>query len=203
MLESLPTMIYSADITAGSLKLAESRAIAALLIKGASESDFRRSLVEDNILQSRSPSTSIRIGRLLRQRLAPMPAEILMLIRDGTTSLAIQATLAAAIKHSHLLGDFLDLVVREQWRKYSLSLPYTLWEEYVHSCRERDPEMPAWNESTRRKTGTVVYHILQQSGYIDGSRPPTLRPVHLSGELVKNLKEYSEHYVLRCMQVTP
>jgi hypothetical protein len=34
-------------------------------------------------------------------------------VRDGTSTVASHALLAAAIKQSPLLGDFLDLVVRE------------------------------------------------------------------------------------------
>lgn len=195
-------MRYSAEITAGSLKVPESRAVADLLICGVSDAEFRRAIVEENVLRARNPRTSIRVARLVRQRLAQFKPDLWRLVRDGSGDTATHAVLAAAVKHSPLLGDFLDLVVREQWRTFSPTLPKRLWEEYLHGCRERDPEMPQWNDSTRRKTGTVVYHVLQQAGYIENTRSLKLLAVHVADPVVRHLKDNSEDYVLRCLQVT-
>jgi hypothetical protein len=195
-------MRYSADITAGSLKVPESRAVADLLLRGVSDDDFRRAVVEENVLRARNPRTSIRVARLIRQRLSQMKPDLWRMIRDGSGDTAAHAVLAAAVKHSPLLGDFLDLVVREQWRTFSPTLPKRLWEEYLHGCRERDPEMPQWNESTRRKTGTVVYHVLQQAGYIESTRSLKLLAVHVADPVDRYLKDNSEEYVLRCLKVT-
>ena len=48
------------------------------------------------------------------------------MVRDGSALLATHACLAAAVKHSPLLGDFLDMAVREQYRLFrpSLSNPH-------------------------------------------------------------------------------
>ncbi|MGC4033253.1 MAG: DUF1819 family protein [Tepidisphaeraceae bacterium] len=195
-------MRYSADITAGSLKIPESRAVADLLIRGLSDEEFRRAIVEENVLRSRNPRTSIRVARLVRQRLAQMKPDLWRLVRDGSGNTSTHAVFAAAVKHSPLLGDFLDFGVREQWRTFSPTLPKRLWEEYLHGCRERDPEMPQWNDSTRRKTGTVVYHMLQQAGYIENTRSLKLLTVHVADPVVHYLMDNSEDYVLRCLQVT-
>ena len=196
-------MKYSADITAGSLKVPESRAVADLLLRGVSEDEFRRAIVEENVLRARNPRTSTRVARLVRQRLSQMKTGLWLLVRDGSGDTATHAVLAAAIKQSPLLADFLDLVVREQWRTFSPTLSKRLWEEYLHGCRERDPEMPQWNDSTRRKTGTVAYHVLQQAGYIENTRSLKLLAVHVAEPVVRYLNDNSEEYVLRCLQVTP
>lgn len=193
-------MRYRADITAGSLKLPESRAVADLLLRGASEPDWRRAIYEENVLQAKSPRTSVRVARLVRQRLETMQPDLWQLVRDGSGPVATQAVLAAAIKHSPLLGDFLDLVVREQSRMFEKTLPKRLWDEYLQGCRERDPEMPVWSESTRKKCGTVVYHILQQGGYIDGTRSLQLQTVHVVEPVEAYLKAHDERHVLRCLR---
>ena len=46
---------YRADITAGSLKVAESRVIADLLLKQADDDVWKSALHEENVLQTRSP----------------------------------------------------------------------------------------------------------------------------------------------------
>ncbi|MCP3936594.1 MAG: DUF1819 family protein [Actinomycetia bacterium] len=45
------------DLTAGSLKVAESRILADLLLRGTSDVGWRTALFEDNVLQARSPMT--------------------------------------------------------------------------------------------------------------------------------------------------
>ena len=109
-------MGYSTTITSGSLKVAESRIIAGLLLKGTD--DWRAEILEQNVLQTRSPETAKRLSRLLRARLKLMRPELWEMVRDGSTPVATHACLAAAVKHSALLGDFLDIVVREQYRLF-------------------------------------------------------------------------------------
>ena len=70
-------MRYRADITAGSLKLRESRILADLLIEGTKNDDERRNAIVDrNVLQVRNPRTAIRVARLIRQRLELMKMEL-------------------------------------------------------------------------------------------------------------------------------
>jgi hypothetical protein len=194
---------YSADITAGSLKVAESRIVADLLLRGVSGDQWRKAIVEQNVLQARNPRTAVRIGRLIRQRLVLMGADLWSLVRDGSGSVANHALLAAGIKHSPLLGDFLDLVVREQFRVFSTTLPKKLFFEYLQDCRGRDPEMPPFTESTRRKLQTTVYRILIQAGYLSDTRSVMLQQVHIAEPVLDYLKQNDEKYVLRCIQVGP
>ncbi|MFO8090850.1 MAG: DUF1819 family protein [Desulfatiglandaceae bacterium] len=163
-------MRYKADITAGSLKVAESRVVADLLLRKIDRDDWRKAIFEDNVLQARNPATARRLSRLIHGRLETMGPGLWRLLRDGTATVAAHAALAAAIKHSRLLGDFLDLAVREQYRLYGVSLSNSLWNDYLEACRGRDPEMPAWNESTKRRLRSSVFQILAQAGYIENSR---------------------------------
>ena len=196
-------MRYRADITAGSLKLAESRVVADLLLRGADERDWKESVIAQNVLQARNLETARRMGRLIRQRLELMNADLWRLVRDGSAVVATQAVLAAAVKHSALLGDFLDLVVRDQYRVFAKVLDDRLWDEYLDNCRGRDPDMPQWNESTRRRLRSSVFQVLAQAGYINNTKARQLQTVHLAPEVLQYLDRNHEQYVLRCIQVAP
>ena len=196
-------MRYSANITAGSLRVAESRVVADLLLRGAESEAWRKAVLEENVLQARNPKSAIRVARLIRQRLELMQPALWRLVRDGTGSVATHAVLAAAVKHSPLLGDFLDLVVREQYRVFGTTLPRKLFDEYLQDCRGRDPEMPEFNESTRRKLRQTVYQILAQAGYLSDGRSLKLQQVHIAERVLAYLRLNSENYVLRCIQVGP
>jgi hypothetical protein len=196
-------MRYRADITAGSLKLAESRVVADLLLRGADEHSWKEAVMAQNVLQARNLETARRMGRLIRQRLELMNAALWRLVRDGSAVVATQAVLAAAVKHSALLGDFLDLVVRDQYRVFAKVLDDRLWDEYLDNCRGRDPDMPQWNESTQRRLRSSVFQILAQAGYINNTKARQLQTVHLAPEVLQYLERNQEQYVLRCIQVAP
>src|SRR4051794_9174727 len=93
-----------------------------------------------------------------------MTSDLWLLVRDGERDTAMQAMFAASIKHSPLLGDFIDLVVRERFRGFHDTLPKSLWTEYLDLCRSRAPEMPVWKDSTAKKLGEHVYRILSEVG---------------------------------------
>ncbi len=192
---------YRADLTAGSLKIAESRRIADLLLRGVDEVGWKLAITKDNVLKARNPATAIRLARLIRQRLETTSPELWRMVRDGTVVVATHAVLAAAVKHSYLLGDFLDLVVRDQYRRFGKVLTKKLWLDYLEDCRGRDPQMPQWQESTVRRVGSSVFQILAQAGYIKDTRTMLLQRAHITAEVIGYLKRTKEDYVLRCITV--
>lgn len=196
-------MRYRAGLTAGALKVAESRALADLLLQEASEAEWKAALFDENILQVRARKTAQRLSLLIRGRLETMGPELWLLVRDGSLPVATHACLAAAIKKSPLLGDFLDLVVRDQYRVFSPSLSIPLWNRYVEDCRGRDPEMPVWSDATVDRLRNSVFQILIQAGYLENTRTLKLQTVHIAKEVLRILHDHDEHYVLRCIQVAP
>ena len=194
---------YKADITAGALKLPESRLVADLLLRKADAEGWKDAIVTRNVLQARSPATARRLTKLIRGRLETMGPDLWKLVRDGKGSVAAHAVFAAAVKHSPLLGDFLDLVVGEQYRVFGTALTNKMFADYLDGCRERDPDMPQWNESTRRRLRSSVFQMLAQAGYVENTRTLKLQTVHVAEQVLRYLKANKEEYVLRCIQVAP
>lgn len=195
--------IYKADLTAGSLKIPESRIVADLLLRQVDDEDWKEAIVTKNVLQARSPATARRLTTLIRRRLETMGPDLWKLVLDGKGTVAIHAVFVAAVKHSRLLGDFLQFVVAEQYRLFSQSLTKSMWDDYLEGCRERDPEMPQWNETTRRRLRSSVFQMLAQAGYIENTRSLKLQTVHVADQVLLYLKTNKEDYVLRCIQVAP
>jgi hypothetical protein len=55
---------YRADVVAGSLKIAESRLIADLLLRGLDELSWKRAITKDNVLKAKNPASAVRLARL-------------------------------------------------------------------------------------------------------------------------------------------
>ena len=194
-------MIYTATITSASLRLRESRIVADLLLEGVSDEGWVEAIVDRNVLQMGSAVSIRRISRLLRARLEPLGADIWRLVRDGEREQATQAAFAGAIKNSRLLGDFMDITMREQRALFAPKLEYPMWNEYIAGCRGRDPEMPQWSDATVARLRSAVFSMLAEAGYLKDTRGLALQNVFVDAQLAVCLRERGETYILRCMEV--
>ena len=194
--------IYNGDIVAGSLLLAESRKIAQLLLKNVDTDQWHRAVVIDNILQKRSPAAAIRQARLIKNRLVLMDKNLWKLVYDGSSEVSTQALLAASIKHSHLVGDFMDIVLRQHWQTFSEKINEIDWKRFLEACAQVDPKVDIWKKSTKAKLRQVLFRILAEAKYIDSTRRRKLLPVSIAPGVKKYLIEKKENYVIRCMEIT-
>jgi len=194
-------MTYTATITSASLRLRECRTIAGLLLAGVSDEDWRQAIGGENVLQMGSTVSSKRIARLLRARLEPLGEDLWELVRDGGREQATQAAFAGAIKNSRLLGDFMDLTMREQRTLFAKRLEYRMWNEHIAGCRGRDPDMPHWSDATVARLRSAVFSMLSEVGYLKDTRSLVLQNVFVDNQLAAILRGQGETYVLRCMEV--
>ncbi len=192
---------YKADITAGSLKVSESRVIADLLLQNVSKAEWNAAVMDDNILQTRNPATGKRLARLIRNRLDTMSPELWEMVRDGNALVATHSCLAAAVKHSALLADFLELVVKEQYQIFAKELSGSLWDDFLLGCASRDPSVDLWRKSTIIRLKSSVFYVLEQAGYIEDTKTMRLQTVYISREVVRYLEAHNEDNVLRCIQI--
>lgn len=194
---------YSADIIAGALMVPESRIVADLLLRGVTAEGWTDAIAGQNVLKVRTRDRANRITKLIRGRLETMGPEVWKMVRDGTGTVASHAVLAAAVKHSRLLADFLLLVVGEQYRQFGKTLSNKQWDDYLDGCRERDADLQQWSESTRRRLRSSVFQTLAQAGYIENTRTLKLQTVHIADQVLRYLKAHGEESVVRCIEVAP
>ena len=194
-------MRYTSSITAGSLKVPESRVIAGLMLRGLKTKEFQRAIRDENVLQTRSKNTSQGLANLIRRRLKHLPEPMLKLVRDGSVIEATHACLAAAIMDSFLLGDFLDLVMRPLYRTFKETLPMSSWRDYLEGCQGRDPDMIRWTEETTSRLRSSVFKSLAEAGYLNNTKERRLQKVHIVRPVLRHLEETNNKFVLRCVEV--
>ncbi|MGE0144998.1 MAG: DUF1819 family protein [Planctomycetota bacterium] len=192
---------YTATISSTPLRLRESRIVAGLLLQGMSDEAWTAAIVDNNALQIASKVGVVRSANILRARLEPLGQELWRMVRDGGRELATQAAMAGAIKHSRLLGDFMDLAIRDQRALFHANVDRRTWSEYLEGCRGRDLEMPHWSDTTVAKLRSVVFSMLAEAGYLKDTRSLQLQTVFVDDQLANYLTERGESYVLRCLRV--
>jgi len=193
---------YNAEISAGSLMLAESRRIAALLLTHPSDAELDHALRIENILQKNTPATAFRQAKLIRNRLVTLDEEGWKLIAEGDMEVSSQLLLAAAIKHSYLLGDFLRDVYARQLSRMELALNSHLWDAFWVECVHRDGDIEQWSASTRKKLFEVIVRILVEAKYLDSSRKKNMTPPSLHPTVISFLKRHGEFDVIAAMKVS-
>lgn len=194
-------MIYTATISSTALRIRETRIVADLLLQGVSDDAWKDAVLQQNVLQMGRPVTIIRSSNIIRARLKPLGDGLWRMVRDGGRGLAVQAAFAGAVKHSRLLGDFMDITMREQRALFAKNLENRMWNEYIAGCRGRDPDMPHWSDATVAKLRSMVFAMLAEAEYLKDTRSLLLQSVFVDTELVDYLRDRGETYVLRCMQV--
>lgn len=194
-------MTYTSTISSTSLRLRECRIIADLLLQSVSDDAWTEAVFDQNVLQMGSPVTIQKSSRILRARLEPLGEGLWKMVRDGGRAQATQAALAGAIRHSRLLGDFMDITLREQRALFATALRLTLWNEYLAGCRGRDPEMPEWSDATMVKLRSSIFAMLAEAEYLKDTRGLILQNVFVDAQLSTYLRDRGESYVLRCLEV--
>ena len=197
----MPRGRYQANFTKASLLIPESRIVADLLLSNVDEDQWHQAIMVDNVLQKRTRNTATTQANLIRNRLVTMGSDLWALVKEGDKPVATHAVFAATIKLSPLLGDFLDLVVREQFRRFENTLRPTLWDAYLENCHQRDPKMPVWSGSTVAKLRQNAIRILAEVGYLRDTGSLFLQRVQISPEVIGYLKNNDESYALKCIQV--
>ena len=191
---------YNAEISAGSLMPLESRRIAVLLQTEPDSAAWIQAIETDNILQKRTPATARRQASLISRRLTTLAPEAWKLIAERDSEVSIQLLLAAAVKHSRLLGDFLLNVYANRQRGMELSLLSSEWHDFLVECTHRDPTVATWSESTKKKLRQVIVRILVEAKYLDNSRSMQLTPRALHPDVRRYLTTHDESYVLECLE---
>ena len=192
--------LYNAEISAGSLLVTEARRIATLMLGKPTDAQWDRAIKEENILQKK-PATAYRQARLLRNRLSTLDDAGLALVAEDGGELCRQILMAASIRHSLLIADFMRDVYFADLRKLERTLSHRQWEAFLIECEHRDDAVRRWSATTRKKLFQVTVRILAEAGYLDSTRKLGLTPPMLHPKTKTYLRQLDSE-TLACMEIS-
>ncbi len=191
---------YNAEISAGSLLPLEGRRIANLLLTAPDQAAWQHAIEIENILQKKTTASARRQATLLRRRLCTLDAQAWKMIGERESEVVIQLLMAAAIKHSQLLGDFMLRVYAERQRRLEPALASIDWQDFLVECAHHDAAVAGWSDSTKAKLFQVIVRILAESKYLESARSMKLTPQSLHPDVRRYLSTHDETYVLDCLE---
>lgn len=193
---------YDSDLIGGSLQVRESRIVANLLLQDASAEQWHEVIQQQNLLQKRTPASAKRVAQALRKRLERLDAPFWRAIRDGDDQLATQVVFCSALERNLLLVEFIETVVRDAFVTRAGVLEPYHWSEFLEERSHRDPAVSTWTESSRKKMAQVIYRMLAEVGFLEGTRNMKLQNLMIRSE-VRALLDDSYRYRLKaCLEVS-
>ena len=180
----------------------ESRVIADLLSRKVTKDQWTRAILDDNLLQKRTPATAKRMAGAIRKRLEELEPEFLVMLYTSDSELATQVALAAAINRNLLLQEFMSTIVKDAYAAKQEQLHSYDWVDFLELCANKDPKIHQWKESSKKKMGQVVFRMLKEAGYIKGARVFNLQPVLIRPELKDLLEQTHRHEILESMDIS-
>ena len=181
--------LYNAEISAGAIMLVETKRLAKLLLEQPTQEEWNHALVEENILQKKTPSTAKRQAALIKKRLDTLTPVGLELITDGDNEVTSQMIFASCILHSELLKDYLQHEYAGHLRRLDTHLNSNSWDAFWVECAKRDPSILAWSDLTKNKLFQVILRILAQVKYIESNKSKRITPPILHPQVVRYLKQ--------------
>ena len=193
---------YHANFTKGSLLVPESRVIARLLLNKPTNEEWNDAVVMRNVLQKRTVNTAVSLANLIRSRLQKVHQDLWVLVVSGSQETTRQALLAATVKQSPLLGDFMLLVLKDLFRNFEERLNPLLWEKYLEQVWTQNPSTPRWSDSTVVNLRRTGFRILVESGFLADTKSLQLKRVDVHPEVRSCLMDHQEKYALACLGVS-
>ncbi len=190
---------YPANFTKASLLIPESRTIAGLLLQNPTPAEWKQQVFDENVLQRRTRNSAETAANLIRSRLNTMDEKLWEFVHKGSKELATQAVLAATVKYSPLLGDYLREVYQRERKQFADQLRPTSWDQFIEDCHNRVPDLPVRSESTQAKLKQNAFRMLAEAGLIEDTKSMAIRRMLLAPQLKQYLVSRKEDYVLKCL----
>lgn len=173
---------YLGDLIGGSLMMAESRTVAALILEHLTEDEWKQKVVSENVLQKKSGQTAVRYVKTIRSRLEPLGEEFIRALLQADNQTYTQLLMLTFLLHSPVVADFMHHSLQETHRLFKPELPSNAWDEFFSDRIRSRPELAQFTESSMKKMGSNAIKALVDMGYIRSARKRELQAVYLMPE---------------------
>lgn len=155
---------YILSFTAASLSISESIKIAEVYLGCKDWAQTKEIVKENNLLQSRTQSSAIRVYRELAQRLQSLSDEQLELLIDGSYQEQKYILWFAICSRYRFINEFATEVIHEKYLSMNYELNELDYAAFFNRKADWHAELDAITDSTREKLKEVVFRMLREAG---------------------------------------
>lgn len=157
------TKKYAFSFTTGGLLYQESVKFAALFIELGNWNLVRDVAVEQNLLQSRTVKSSVRLGQEICSRLKTLREKELNLLVDGTVKDKGYILWLALCRRYKFIRDFAVEVLREKPLNLETELQIEDFESFFNQKAEMHHELEALKPETKIKGQRTLFKMLREA----------------------------------------
>jgi hypothetical protein len=186
----MKTINYSMAFTTGSLLHNDSLKIASLFLASGSWKDVSAKAVKDNILQSRTLSSSKKITVEICSRLKLLNKKELQLLIKGTSQEQAFILWVAICRKYKFIYEFAVEVVRENFLSFQYELTYSDYDTFFNSKASWNEQLAHIADSTKAKARQVIFRMLREANLLNTKN--MINPVILSSIIIEAITSKSQ-----------
>jgi len=183
----MPEKKYNMSFTTGGLFYNESLKAAAVFLSLMDWEKVRERMLSDNLLQTRTKSSAIRISREICLRLETLTGRQLRLLESGSAQEQRYLLWIAVCKRYAFIQQFMGEMVREKYARMDLQLSPADYDIFFHEKAEIHVELDRLSASTRAKLRQVLLKAMREAEIL--SRDNMILPGLPTKELVEALAD--------------
>ncbi|MGR2881691.1 DUF1819 family protein [Vibrio vulnificus] len=191
---------YLGDLIGGSLMIKESQLIADLLLTQPSKEQWDDAIVNQNILQKRSPASAKRNAATIKKRIGSLSNEFFSALANANHEAAAQLMMAATLINSPLLADFMRTVVMDAKRMYRESIDSKDWEYFWEDKCRLYPEFAEMSESSTYKIAQVAFKVMTDGGFLESTKSKVLTNIYIEPDVRSLLIEMDKEDIIQAME---
>lgn len=177
---------YKLSFTAASLSISESVNIAEAYLKCRDWNKTKDIIKENNLLQSRTSSRTIRVARELIQRLKLLNDNQLELLVEGNPTEQKYLLWFAVCKTYELIKEFAVEVIRNKFLSRSMTVTDLDYDAFFNHKADWSDDLQQIATSTCKKIRQVVFLMAKESGLLTDDY--VILRAMLSSRLIEALK---------------
>jgi hypothetical protein len=155
---------YALSFTSGGLLVREADVIVAEYLRAHDWPAVRQVVVERNLLQARTNSSSVRVTRETIQRLGALVDAELEILADASLTERCHLMWAAACRRYDLIGEFAEEVLRERFLLMTPTVDAEHFDRFMAGKSLWHPELDELKPSTREKLRQTIFRMLHEAG---------------------------------------
>jgi len=166
MRQTPATPRYALSFTSGALLMREALVAAPIYLRERDWGKVRALISEDNLLQTRTVRSAVRLGGEVVQRLAVLTDGEMALLAEATAPERGHLLWAAACRRYELIGEFAEEVVRERFLLLTPTLSYDEFDGFIRGKALWHPELDELKASTLQRLRSNVFRMLSEAGLL-------------------------------------
>jgi hypothetical protein len=173
---------YALSFTTGALLRQESVKLAGLFLEKGDWNLVREVAIQNNILQTRTAKSSVRLFQEISSRLKGINDDELTLLVEGTVQDQGHILWLALCRRYKFIADFAVEVLREKLLSLQPELNYEDFELFFHKKAEWHPELDAIKPITKVKARGMLFKMLREADLLSTDnriQPAMLSPLFL------------------------